>query len=718
MKKKRFSVEQIVVRLFLPETRGKTLEEIEKYFEGGGKAGHGQSRRARTLPPRGESAWMLRIIAEPLRIRTGMMMLIPVLLSGAAGHTQIIAPLPGGAGYKGANSRISAQLDLSNGMVRSLLVTDLASSQTIALRELFSITLEDGAVLRSSEMKWQRPRVTPAPTAASGERDGKQLCADFEGMRVEAEFQWCLVIRSDTSYLQSELTIHVGTAELPMTEVRLLDFHDPEARVVGTVPGSPLVDGRMFLGFENPLSWSRIASGEATASISRVLPLHVGQTAEYSAVIGSAASGQMRRSFLNYLESERPRSYRPFLLYNSWYDIGYGNRYDEAAALNRIDAFGTELADRRGIKLDSFLFDDGWDNPDSLWEFNNGFPDGFTRVSQEAAKYGAGIGVWLSPWGGYGEEKKQRIAFGRSHGYEIINDGYALSGPKYFHAFDQVCQEMIERYGVNQFKLDGTGNADRVFPGSAFDSDFDAAIHLIKDLREEKRGVFINLTNGTWASPFWLLYADSIWRGGEDHDFAGVGTSRQRWITFRDDQTYQNIVERGPLFPLSSLMLHGIIYAAQAEGLNTDPAGDFEDEVHAYFASGTQLQEIYITPSLLTPADWDDLAKYARWSRQHADILKDTHWIGGDPGKLEVYGWAAWSQSGWVITLRNPSDHPQSYVLQLCGALELPSGEPGDYLVREPFSRTRPPAVHWSAGNIVSVSLRPFEIRTFESAKQ
>ena len=56
----------------------------------------------------------------------------------------------------------------------------------------------------------------------------------------------------------------------------------------------------------------------------------------------------------------------------------------------------------------------------------------------------------------------------------------------------------------------------------------------------------------------------------------------------------------GPLYPLNSLMLHGIIYAQRAKNLNTDPDGDFTDEVHDYFGTGTQLQEMYITPSLLS----------------------------------------------------------------------------------------------------------------------
>ena len=120
---------------------------------------------------------------------------------------------------------------------------------------------------------------------------------------------------------------------------------------------------------------------------------------------------------------------------------------------------------------------------------------------------------------------------------------------------------MIEKYGVNQFKFDGTGNANEVIKGSEFDSDFDAAIHLIGELRAKKPDLYVNLTTGTYPSPFWLLYADSIWRGGDDHSFAGVGTNRQRWITYRDSQIYRWVVEEGPLFPMNSLMLHGLIYA-------------------------------------------------------------------------------------------------------------------------------------------------------------
>ena len=220
----------------------------------------------------------------------------------------------------------------------------------------------------------------------------------------------------------------------------------------------------MFFGFEHPLSRTTVEAGHLQSFITRTLPLRAGTSVTYSSVIGVASPGQMRRDFLAYIERERPRPYAPFLHYNSWYDLGYTNRFDEAGALDRIHAFGTELVEKRGVKLSSFLFDDGWDDPNTLWGFDSGFPNGFTRSSEAAAKYGAGIGVWLSPWGGYDEQKKQRIAFGRAAGYEIIDDGYALSGPRYYSAFEARCLEMIDKYHVNQFKFDGTGKRQPCLP--------------------------------------------------------------------------------------------------------------------------------------------------------------------------------------------------------------------------------------------------------------
>lgn len=623
------------------------------------------------------------------------------------------------------NQWITAQIENSGDRIHQLRVTDNQSSRAIQFPELFTIALKDGSSWRSSQLKVLSPLkdriLTPAPDASrfSDRVPGHEICTQLADEKESVRIDWCGILREGSNYFRQQISIHAESQDLPITEIRLLEWSSPSATVAGTVAGSPIEDGNFFLGFEHPLSTSQAKDGVAASYLKRILPLRSGQSITYSAVVGATPAGQMRRAFLNYVERERAHPYRTFLHYNTWYDLGYGNRFDEAGALDRIHAFGEELVRKRHVTMDSFLFDDGWDNWDSLYGFDSGFPQGFSRVRQAAAGYHFGIGVWLSPWGGYDVAKQHRLEVGRKEGYEIFKNGFALSGPKYYKHFEDICLEMISKYGVNQFKFDGTGNADQVFPGSTFDSDFDAAIHLIERLRQQKPDIFINLTTGTAPSPFWLRYADSIWRGGDDHSFAGVGSWRQKWITYHDTQIYKNIVQRGPLFPINSLMLHGVLYAKSAQNLTTDPENDFPSEVHAYFGEGTQLQEMYITPSLLTKQDWDVLAEAARWSRANASILKDTHWIGGNPEELQPYGWASWTTEKGILVLRNPSDHPQNFSLDIQKAFELPNGAPQKYRAQSPWqSDAGVPSMTLAAGEIKTISLRPFQVITLECTPQ
>ena len=166
---------------------------------------------------------------------------------------------------------------------------------------------------------------------------------------------------------------------------------------------------------------------------------------------------------------------------------------------------------------------------------------------------------------------------------------------------------------------------------------------------------------------------------------------------------------KGPLFPLNSLMLHGIIYAKQAKYLNRQLEQDFADQVWSYFASGTQLQELYITPELLSDNNWHVLATTANWARENQAILFDSHRIGGDPTKLAIYGWAAWGSNKSIISLRNPSDKPQVYYLDVEHDLELPAGAPQSYQVSLNYisknGSKKPTKINQSA----LVTLAPFE---------
>lgn len=562
-------------------------------------------------------------------------------------------------------------------------------------------------------------------TDIPAEADGRRLADRMAGKRVTVPFAvstdghhitWWLELREGAPYFRVGLDVSPQQFAMPVRKITLLNVKAPEARVEGTVKGAPVVaaGNRLFAGVEHPVSKSEVTKDGFTCSLERKTDLPRRATSHFSAVLGFSQPGQLRRTFqLAYLNNERARAYAPFLNYNTWYDIGYFTPYSEKDAMSTVKLFGEELQ-KRGAVIDSFLFDDGWDDTNTLWEFHKDLPEEFRNVRKLAESFGAQPGVWFSPWGGYGEPKEKRLAAANG-AWETNDSGFALSGPKYYEHFKKMCLHMIDENGVNHFKFDGTSGEAEPAKGSKFGSDFEAIISLIDELREHRPDIYINLTTGTWASPFWFGIADSIWRGNWDHDFCGEGSERNQWITFRDSQIYANNVAISPLFPINSLMTHGVIYNKGARGLMTTTHEDLANEIWSGFGLGTQMEELYITPSMLTAEDWDTLAAAAKWTRANGETMADSHWVGGDPAKLAVYGFASWSPAKGIVTLRNPAAVEQEFSFDAAAVFELPVGAPVKYTLSSPKGDTLP-AETIEAGKPVSIKLAPFQVIVLEAA--
>ncbi|WP_147093904.1 alpha-galactosidase [Swaminathania salitolerans] len=649
-------------------------------------------------------------------------------LSRAAGADEraVLSPsatqdAPSGEGRRFGNDAIGLVRSERDGHLRGLTIEDAVHGRAFVLRDLFTLVLRDGDRIGSHDLKLVAPpeigRIPARPEAARGAERlaGMALVAKLADPAGRFTLIWRMEQRTGMPYLRESIAIAPVGKPLALDHVAMFEVDTDEGEVVGDVKGAPILIGDTYFGIESPLAETLVFNGRTRMTLDQALPVRPGHTLALSAVAGVVRHGQGRRDFQIYLEHERSHPYRPFLTYNSWYDIGYFTPYTQKDAESRIRQVGDALVRRYGVKLDSFLFDDGWDDRSGFWRFSKDFPQGFRPLMSLAGAYGAAPGVWLSPWGGYSTPKKARVANGAKAGLETRDGGFDLSAPRYYRAFHEAVLALMQKDGINQFKFDGTGNADHVAPGSVFNSDFDAAIHLIDDIYAVRPDMFVNLTTGTYPSPFWLRHADSIWRGGEDDMLRGVGTRRQQWITYRDSETYRNIVVRSPFFPLNSLMLHGIIYAQKNQRLNDDPGHDFPDEVHSFFASGADEQELYVTPALLRPDDWRVLAESAKWARANADILRDSHWVGGDPGRLEPYGWAGWSPAKSLLTLRNP-DRVQRHILIEAGrALELPTGERARFTVRRLWGSSSVPG-EIEASRPVVIALAPFEVMTLELA--
>ncbi|MEW6743859.1 MAG: enterotoxin [Planctomycetota bacterium] len=628
------------------------------------------------------------------------------------------------------NELLACQWMVSDGHLLFVDATDSSKPphRVIGGGELFSIVLRDGRRVGSSEMHLASQPVIehlaadPGATRACERERGVVLSATLDVADAAVRVNFLALLRDNSNYVRWAVTVAAVGDDLEIQEVRLLDVAAAGAALCGEVEGSPVVAKPFFMAVEHPLAVHRVAGERTTGTLAGERSIRKGGELRLSAVIGILPEGQTRRAFLYYLERERACPYRIFLHYNSWYDLGIarpaGKRMTEEECLERIRIFDEELREKRGVALDAYLWDDGWDDPGSLWAFHDGFPRGFRGLCEAAALSRAGMGVWISPWGGYGEARERRLEFGAKEGFEINRSGYSLAGPRYAEHFVATCRAMVLEHGVTAFKFDGVGEGNNASGAlSEYSSDVDSLLRLMRDLRLLRPDLFINVTVGTWPSPFWLRYGDSIWRGGADCDYQGEGPKRQQWITYRDAQAYRNIVRRSPLYPLNSLMFHGLLVGDRAEpaamGIATE---DIIDEIRMAIACGTGLQELYVTPTLMPPEAWDALAAAANWARANSGVLVDTHWVGGDPGEGEVYGFASWARWKGILVLRNSGRRSQTLDLRLAEAFELPEGAPLRYRLSEPWeARLDLSGKVLGAREKWSLKLAPFEVLVLEA---
>ncbi|NUQ63985.1 MAG: enterotoxin [Pirellulales bacterium] len=629
------------------------------------------------------------------------------------------------------NHALMAVWQLADGKFALTEMTDRMAHRSPSAKgpEAFVLRLADGQSIKASELRRSgKPAIVEIKADTGAERlgdrsAGRKVRVPLTTPDASLQFAWEAEIRDGSNAVRQVISID-AVQEPVRVEAIQVPIEAQGIRLVGDVDGSVLVGGNGFFACEHPLADNRLEGERGICSMRRYEAIQPGRPWQVAFGFGVVPEGQLRRGFLYYVERQRPRPYRPFIHYNSWYDIVLDKMriMDQGPCLKAIETFGKNLTQERDVKLDSFVFDEGWSDHKTLWGFNEGFPHGFTELRQAAGKYGSALGVWLSPWGGYGIGKEERLKYGSRQGFETNENGFSLAGPKYYARFHDTCSRMISQYGVNYFKFDGlgVGNDSRGAAGTAHAPDIDAMLRLIGDLREVKSDVFISVTTGTWPSPYWLWHGDSIWRQGDDYGFFGKGPKRLQWLTYRDMVLHKMIVRRGPLYPLNSLMIVGVAFGKHI--LPADMSNDLKeltDEFRMLFGSGTQNAELYISPEMMTAAMWDRLAEAAAWARANADTLVDVHWVGGDPAKGEPYGYASWSALKGILALRNPTGDRATLAVDIEIAFELPAGAPRTYYLQSPWRDHRDaPRTRLTAGKAHRFDLAPYEVLVLEALPQ
>ncbi|MBQ7819410.1 MAG: hypothetical protein IJ341_06890 [Bacteroidales bacterium] len=614
-----------------------------------------------------------------------------------------------GEKYILSNNLLKAEYLLENG---NLKFNGSNALQLAPANDLFYITLGDSTIVKSSEMTMSGAKIEQLKGCEKAIKKVEQ----YDGYKLTAEFKynnltidWSAVLRDNSHYLRTEMKISAkeDTEMINIVPMEYTLTDNADAVIVnGEVRGAPLTSSKIFAGIETPLGINSVEGSTIKGLWSRATTLKTGDTWSIGAVVGLVAEDQLRRSFLAYHERERAVPYRPFIHYNSWYELNIDRnnfpdplkRMVESQAVEVIEAWRTNMYEKHDVSIDAFVWDDGWDEFNSFWDFHIGFPNGFAKLDSIAKTMKTGMGAWLGPVGGYGESKAQRLDFwNRNHENQI--DNFELSNPEYFNAFIASCSNMVNSYDFRYFKFDGISDIANA-TGPKNEEDAEGIINVLKALRDIRYDLFFNCSVGTWSSPFWFQYADAVWRQDQDWTTVGdQGDNREKWITYRDHMVYKNFTVASPICPINSIMTHGLIVSKYGPPASA-PHDDSEEaakgiihEMRCAFGCGSGLIELYVDNDLMSTVGedgelWAELAECIKWQRNNQDVLADIHWVGGNPWngeKAEVYGWASWNGKKATLTLRNPNSTEQTFTTTLRQALDIPSYVSGKITLTDAF---------------------------------
>lgn len=93
----------------------------------------------------------------------------------------------------------------------------------------------------------------------------------------------------------------------------------------------------------------------------------------------------------------------------------------------------------------------------------------------------------------------------------------------------------------------------------------------------------------------------------------------------------------------------------------------------------------------------------------------DVHWVGGDPGKGEVYGYAAWSTKKATLTLRNPSKLEKTFEVNVSKVFELPGNVKSNYIFYDAKKAVTGKKQSLAHSESFLITLQPFEVKVMNA---
>lgn len=495
--------------------------------------------------------------------------------------------------------------------------------------------------------------------------------------------------------IAKEVTIFQSEEMINYIDVDLLDFDSIEGiyypkkqdniKEMADFPGyyvelgQPVYAKSFFFGMEFPMSENRVLDrqyfsryyiGHDISEPKNIWPSVIGAAKNISKV-------SIQKAFFLYIEAiAQPSYFRK--QYNSWYD--HMTAIDEEIILNSFSEIYHGFEDH-GVHLDAFVVDDGWCDYQSVWDFNEKFPNELKNIKGLVNKLGSSLGLWIGPRGGYNGTEvvmsdwlSQHPEFGSKN--SLSND-VNIADFNYLTLMKQKMLDYQKKYDISYWKIDGwllkpdISDCSGEFAMHTMTPVYEFLIQLLTDLRFERgdRDCWLNLTSYVNPSPWFLQWVNSLWiQISQDVGFTeNAGNDINRMITYRDIQYKEFLDKRDIQLPLWALYNHEPVYATTAHTWYMDhqmfaTVEEFEDYLMFIATRGNAFWEFHYSYSMFDDSRWKANARAVKWIEDNYYILKHSSRIGGNPENLEIYGYRCQHpESGEeILSLRNPSDISQS----------------------------------------------------------
>lgn len=608
------------------------------------------------------------------------------------------------------NEKIRLEFILRKKRIASVMLTNKLAGETVeydGASNLFSVCIKGGllpTVVTSDSVE---------EVSAANENGTDVLNLNFGKIKAkDAVFN--ATVKYELKPAEAELKKRLVLAKVSCGEKAVLDYIDffpvrlqsavnaecadfnTKGVLIGTqlYLGQPIFASSFFYGCEFPATMNRADGNNLSVRYysgkSMSVLLSDGSFVSKTCVIGACCGSEdfmRKRSFYDYIDSIS-KPVRLTFQYNSWYDLKL-DISDEKISHSFLE-IERAMTKSGADPLYCYAIDDGWNDYDGpFWSFNKNFPNELYGISALTKAFGSSLGLWLGPRGGYTKDtikfakniEKSGNGFFNKHSFDVD-----VASEKYIKKTADFLCDCIEKFDISYLKLDGflqkpcrNSNHDHITGGYKdmyeYTQFWERWLDVFTRMNVLTDGMlFINLTSYAPLSPWLLQWVDSVWiqisydLGFTKRDANGKKLScskKDMALTYRDNIYYELFKERGLVFPFGRLYNHDPIYANATDEDITMTDENFTEYLYTMAGRGNAFWELYYSFSMMNDKKWRINSGVMSFLKENHELLSKSQMFGCKPSAGGVYGYAAFGKCDGIVTVRNSSSEPKSYVLRL-----------------------------------------------------